>query len=38
MACLATDGTRWMSKRVVLTVSGVIDADIREQIASGKRP
>ena len=27
-----------MSKRVVLTVSGVIAADIREQIASGKRP
>ncbi|SHN60629.1 glycosyltransferase family 4 protein [Bradyrhizobium erythrophlei] len=27
-----------MSKRVVLTVSGVIPADIREQIASGKRP
>lgn len=32
------DGARWMSKRVVLTVSGVIAADIREQIASGKRP
>jgi glycosyltransferase involved in cell wall biosynthesis len=27
-----------MSKRVVLTVSGFIAADIREQIASGKRP
>jgi glycosyltransferase involved in cell wall biosynthesis len=27
-----------MSKRVVLTVSGVIAADIRDQIASGKRP
>jgi glycosyltransferase involved in cell wall biosynthesis len=27
-----------MSKRVVLTVSGVIAADIREQIASGMRP
>jgi len=27
-----------MSKRVVLTVSGVIAADIREQIAGGKRP
>jgi glycosyltransferase involved in cell wall biosynthesis len=27
-----------MSKRVVLTVSGVIAADISEQIASGKRP
>jgi glycosyltransferase involved in cell wall biosynthesis len=27
-----------MSKRVVLTVSGVIAADTREQIASGKRP
>ena len=27
-----------MSKRVVLTVSGIIAADIREQIASGKRP
>jgi glycosyltransferase involved in cell wall biosynthesis len=27
-----------MSKRVVLTVSGVIAADIREKIASGKRP
>jgi glycosyltransferase involved in cell wall biosynthesis len=27
-----------MSKRVVLTVSGVIAADIREQIASGQRP
>jgi glycosyltransferase involved in cell wall biosynthesis len=27
-----------MSKGVVLTVSGVIAADIREQIASGKRP
>ena len=27
-----------MNKRVVLTVSGVIAADIREQIASGKRP
>jgi glycosyltransferase involved in cell wall biosynthesis len=27
-----------MSKRVVLTVSGVIAPDIREQIASGKRP
>jgi glycosyltransferase involved in cell wall biosynthesis len=27
-----------MSKRVVLTVSGVIAGDIREQIASGKRP
>jgi len=35
---LATDGARWMSKRVVLTVSGVIAADIREQIAGGKRP
>lgn len=32
------NGARWMSKRVVLTVSGVIAADIREQIASGKRP
>lgn len=27
-----------MSKRVVLTVSGVIPADIREQIARGQRP
>ena len=27
-----------MSKRVVLTVSGVIAADIREQVASSKRP
>jgi hypothetical protein len=27
-----------MSKRAVLTVSGVIAADIREQIVSGKRP
>jgi glycosyltransferase involved in cell wall biosynthesis len=27
-----------MGKRVVLTVSGVIAADIRDQIASGKRP
>ncbi|PWT80158.1 MAG: glycosyl transferase family 1, partial [Acidobacteria bacterium] len=27
-----------MSKRVVLTVSGVIAADVREQIASGQRP
>jgi glycosyltransferase involved in cell wall biosynthesis len=27
-----------MNKRVVLTVSGVIPTDIREQIASGKRP
>jgi len=27
-----------MSKRVVLTVSGVIAVDIREQIAGGKRP
>jgi glycosyltransferase involved in cell wall biosynthesis len=36
--CLATDGAPWMSKRVVLTVSGFIAADIREQIASGKRP
>jgi glycosyltransferase involved in cell wall biosynthesis len=27
-----------MSKRVVLTVSGVVAADIREQIAGGKRP
>jgi glycosyltransferase involved in cell wall biosynthesis len=27
-----------MSKRVVLTMSGVIAADIREQIASGRRP
>src|SRR5215468_12146539 len=27
-----------MSKRVVLTVSGFITADIREQISSGKRP
>jgi glycosyltransferase involved in cell wall biosynthesis len=27
-----------MSERVVLTVSGVIPANIREQIASGKRP
>src|ERR1700747_354971 len=27
-----------MSKRVVLTVSGFIVADIREQIASGRRP
>src|SRR5271154_7235161 len=27
-----------MSKRILLTVSGVIAADIREQIASGKRP
>jgi glycosyltransferase involved in cell wall biosynthesis len=27
-----------MSKRVVLTVSGLIAADIREQISSGKRP
>jgi glycosyltransferase involved in cell wall biosynthesis len=35
---LATDGPRSMRKRVVLTVSGIIAADIREQIASGKRP
>jgi glycosyltransferase involved in cell wall biosynthesis len=27
-----------MSKRVVLTVSGVIAADVREQITNGKRP
>ena len=27
-----------MSKRVVLTVSGVVAADIREQIANGRRP
>lgn len=27
-----------MSKRVILTVSGVVAADIREQIASGNRP
>ena len=27
-----------MSKRVILTVSGVVAADISEQIASGKRP
>src|SRR6516164_11292927 len=27
-----------MDKRVVLTVSGIVAADIREQIASGKRP
>jgi len=31
-------GLDGMSKRVVLTVSGVIAADIREQIASDKRP
>ena len=31
-------GPDGMSKRVVLTVSGVIAADTREQIASGKRP
>jgi glycosyltransferase involved in cell wall biosynthesis len=31
-------GLYGMSKRVVLTVSGVIAADIREQIASGNRP
>ena len=36
-SALGRDGAR-MSKRVVLTVSGVIAADIREQIASGKRP
>src|SRR5882724_1088108 len=35
---MATDEARWMSKRVVLTVSGLIAADIREQIASGNRP
>src|SRR3981189_1309952 len=35
---MATDEARWMRQRVVLTVSGVIAADIREQIASGKRP
>src|SRR5215470_17966209 len=35
---MVTDEARWMSKRVVLTVSGVVAADIREQIASGKRP
>src|SRR5262245_13485365 len=35
---MATDGARCMSKRVVLTVSGFIAADIREQIANGKRP
>jgi glycosyltransferase involved in cell wall biosynthesis len=35
---LPTDGAQWMSERVLLTVSGVIAADIREQIASGKRP
>ena len=35
---LATDRARSMNKRVVLTVSGVIAADIREQIESGKRP
>jgi glycosyltransferase involved in cell wall biosynthesis len=32
------DEARWMSKRIVLTVSGVIASDICEQIASGKRP
>src|SRR5256886_13026962 len=32
------DGVRSMSKRVVLTVSGVIAVEIREQIASDKRP
>src|SRR5262249_32299748 len=34
-------GNRWadrMTKRVILTVSGVIAAAIREQIASGERP
>src|SRR4051812_29320312 len=31
-------GPGGMSKRVVLTVSGVIAADIREQIARGERP
>src|SRR5215470_11041754 len=35
---MATDEARWMNKPVVLTVSGVIAADICEQIASGKRP
>lgn len=35
---LITAGSDGMSKRVVLTVSGVVAADIREQIASGKRP
>jgi glycosyltransferase involved in cell wall biosynthesis len=35
---LETVGPDGMSKRVVLTVSGVVAADIREQIASGKRP
>jgi glycosyltransferase involved in cell wall biosynthesis len=32
------DEARWMSKRVMLTVSGVLAVDVREQIASGKRP
>src|ERR1700739_1211965 len=27
-----------MSKRVILTVSGVISADIREQVGGGQRP
>src|SRR5947209_16459269 len=35
---MATDEAGWMTKPVVLTVSGVIAADIREQIARGKRP
>jgi glycosyltransferase involved in cell wall biosynthesis len=32
------DGDRGMNRRVILTVSGVVDAGIGEQIASGGRP
>jgi glycosyltransferase involved in cell wall biosynthesis len=35
---LGMDRAPWMSKRIILTVSGVIAADIREQISSGRRP
>src|SRR5262245_8493849 len=38
MVHTATDKARCMSKHVVLTVSGVIAADIHEHIASGLRP
>ena len=36
--CLAISGVGEMGKRVILTVSGVLAADIHEQIASGNRP
>jgi hypothetical protein len=35
---LATNSAQFMSKRVVLTVSGGIAADVRERITSGRRP